>query len=255
MFSMHVTPTAKAAILEQFALMGLREPGLFVYRRRAVADVVRSEDGHAQWDIQRHTDYIVQFVELPGETIGSAGLLVVDGLRVALGPMDVQPPHTTAMVSVQKGDLYMEDVASGSQVSDLHTHGHGIRLGLVPMGVGEVISSSGGHRLCLLFIAMGSGYDFHSIRYEAKNGGDWAPEVTLTQKQFQGEHEFGRWVTDLHTVQDDSGVALIKVGEHSRRIGEFTSSSVSYSWRTWDLRRNVELRRLKECRYPNEPLE
>src|ERR1700722_16944610 len=243
MFSLHITPAAKAAIMEQFALTELREPGLFIYRRPPVADVVRLEGGHAHWNIQRNTDYVVQFVEVPSNSIESPRLLVADGIRVILGPMDAQPPHTTATASFQDGKLYMEDVAGSNQPSYLHTRG--IPLGLIPSG--EVLSLSGAHRIRLLDIASGSGADFHSIRFEADHCGAWKSVVSLTQKQFQREHGFDRWVSKLHTVQDDSGVALVQVGEHSRPIGAL-SSSVSYSWRAWDLRKNVELRRLKECK-------
>ena len=247
MFSLEITPAARAAIIEQFALMELREPALFIYRQPPAADLVRSAAGHTHWSIP---GYIVDFIELPAEAVGSPRFLVVDGIRVIVGPMDAQPFHTTARASFQDGKLCIEDVVGSDQESDLHSHG--TPLGLISHG--EVLSSSGAHRLRLLFIASGPGFDFHSIRFEADHDGEWQPEVSLTQKQFQGEHKFRRWVSKLHTVQDDSGIALVQVGEDSSPIGAL-SSWVSYSWRAWDLRKNVEVRRLKDCKRPAEPLE
>lgn len=37
--------------------------------------------------------------------------------------------------------------------------------------------------------------------------------------------------------------------------GALGSATFFYSWRLWDLRRNVELKRLKDCDSPFEPLE
>jgi hypothetical protein len=252
MFSMRVTPVAKTAILEQFALMELSDPGLFIYREPAEADVLGSADGQSKWSIQRGVGYRVLFMDMP--PLESPNLLVADGIRVFQGPMDTQPPNTAAIACFQNGRLYIEDRAEGGQANDVTMRGDGIRLGLIPKEV--IVSSSGNHRFHLLFISRGGGGShFHSIRYEAENGGDWTTEVSLTQKQFQGKHEFHRWVQRLHPVQDDSGVALIQVGEDSRRIGDLGPTWASYSWRAWDLRRNVELRRLKDCRNPFEAFE
>jgi len=253
MFSIRVTPEAKAAILEQFTLMELREPGLFIYRQPSTADVVRSADGQAQWTVQRNRGYVVRFAELPQETNDLSPFLVADGIRIFPLSINDQPPNTTATLVFQDGNLYAEDTTIDTHARNSYTQEDGIRLGLIPED--EVTSSSGAHRLRLLSIASGEGFDFHSLRYEAVDDGGWRPEVNLTQKQFQGQHKFRRWISALHGVQDDSGIALINVGEGSRPIETATSNSFSYSWRAWDLHKNVEVRRLKDCAYPSEPLE
>jgi hypothetical protein len=243
MFSLAITPEARAAILEQFTLCGLREPALFISGQSPVADVAD--------DARAYTGYVVQFVELPADVVVSPHLVMADGIRVILGPRGAWPYEGMARLSFQDGKLYAEDVAGTNRPTDLQRLG--IPLGLVPMA--EVLSSSRAHRFRLLYIASGLGLDFHSLQYEVNHDGEWQPAETLTQKQFQSEHKFRRWVSKLHSVQDDSGIALIQVGESSCQIGQLAPSVVSYSWRAWDLHRNVELRRLKECKYPAEPLE
>ncbi len=253
MFSIRVTPEARAAILEQFVLMELREPGLVIYRQPPTADVVRSADGQAQWTVQRAKGYVVRFTELPQGTIDLSPALLVDGIRIFPASINDQPSDATATLTFQDGKLYAEDTTIGTQARSLNTQEDGIRLGLLPQE--EVVSSSAAHRLRLFTIASGEGFNFHSLQFEAVSDDGWRPEVCLTQKQFQGQHKFWRWISGLHRVQDDSGVALICVGEGSRPIENAMSNSFSYSWRAWDLHRNLEVRRLKDCAYPNEPLE
>jgi hypothetical protein len=76
--------------------------------------------------------------------------------------------------------------------------------------------------------------------------GAWVFETGLTQEHFQGEHKYRRWISDMHPAQDDSGKVVIKVGECSHPIDPPGSSKILYSWRLWDLRDNVEIRRLED---------
>lgn len=110
MFSVRLTQEAKVAILEQFAFMELREPGLFIYREPNAADVVRSPDGRAVWNLQHGKRYVVQFVELPSQAVDSPHLIVVDGIRILPMP---ELKGSSALISYRNGRLYVNDVPSG----------------------------------------------------------------------------------------------------------------------------------------------
>lgn len=53
----------------------------------------------------------------------------------------------------------------------------------------------------------------------------------LTQEHFQGKHKYRRWISGLHSVQDDRGKVVMKVGECSHPIDPPASSTLLYSWR------------------------
>lgn len=250
MFSIRITPEAKGALLEQFAFMELREPGLFIYRAMDATDVVRTPDGRTEWKIQRGKLYVVQFVELSSQAIGSPHLIVIDGIRV-LPTSELE--GSSAVISYENGRLYVNDVAPGGQLSDEEPPRAGVQLG--PVYKHDVGSISGQHRLRLVYVADDRGFDFHSLRFEEMVDGAWSLELLLTREQFQGEHEFRRWVSELHDVQDDSGTVVMKVGEESPKGPAPLSCRVLYSWRAWDLRKNVEIRRIKDCNRPFDPLE
>jgi len=129
----------------------------------------------------------------------------------------------------------------------------------VPMGLllrKEVLSSAGLDRLRSFDIARGdNGFYFHSLQWARFHAGSWVPELTLTQGQFQGSSPFRRWVSDVHSIEPSTGIALLKVAEGNRPYSAMRSITFLYSWRAWDLRGNVEVRRLKDCDDPFEPLD
>lgn len=53
----------------------------------------------------------------------------------------------------------------------------------------------------------------------------------LTQEHFQGKHKYRRWISGLHSVQDDRGKVVMKVGECSHPIDPPASPTLLYSWR------------------------
>ena len=120
----------------------------------------------------------------------------------------------------------------------------------------EVLSSAGLDRLRSFDIARGDiGFDFHSLQWARFHAGSWVTELTLTRGQFQGSSPFRRWVSDVHSIEPSTGIALLKVAEGNRPYSEMRSTTFLYSWRAWDLRGNVEVRRLKDCDDPFEPLD
>jgi hypothetical protein len=108
-------------------------------------------------------------------------------------------------------------------------------------------------RLCLLYVPRDGGWDFHSIVWERLVDGEWKPKLSLTQDQFQGSHERRRWIANLSTLDPEVGCATVKVAEGNRRDGALVVR-FDYSWRTWDLVNNREIKRLKDCASPFDPL-
>ena len=131
--------------------MGPREPGPFVYRETAAAEVVRAPNRNAQLNIQRSTACEVQFCDLGPQLLGSPRIIIAGGIRVFLGPMHPQSQNSVLLVSFQDGKLYVNDVAVGTQAPDPATREGGTQIG--PIYRQHVISSSGNRRLRLVEVA------------------------------------------------------------------------------------------------------
>ncbi len=64
-------------------------------------------------------------------------------------------------------------------------------------------------------------------------------------------------VSDVHALDPERGTAILKVGEKGEpREGWFvTVVECHYSWREWDLINNREIRRVKDCVNPFDPVD
>ena len=113
---------------------------------------------------------------------------------------------------------------------------------------GMVFAPSGNDRLNLYYIAVTNtgGFDFHSVVWESRNRELWNKQVEITREQFQGTHKRRRWVSELGSLSPGQASALIKVAEGDREEGVH-SIQIGYSWRQWDLRKNAEIEKLRDC--------
>jgi hypothetical protein len=249
-----LTPEAKAALQNQFALLEFRRPALYLHRASASGDVTRSPDGRVNWSVERPQRISLNFAELPRDTVeGHEGIQTVDGIRVAFL---FSPPTDDLEIAVRDGELFVNILPARD------VHGREKAEGQAPRGTPmglllrkEVLSSAGLDRLRRFDIARGdSGFDFHSLQWDRFHAGSWLPELTLTQSQFQGSSPLRRWVSDVDSIEPSAGIAILKVAEGNRPYSAMRSITFLYSWRAWDLRSNVEVQRLKDCDDPFEPL-
>ena len=113
----------------------------------------------------------------------------------------------------------------------------------------SVTDASGTERLVLNFIGSSSGSYFHSLVWSVHRDTGWVPNVTITREAFEADRANVRWVSELHSLDAENGVAIIKVAEGD---SPWNSPSVNYnySWRRWDLISNREVERLQECTSP-----
>jgi hypothetical protein len=88
-------------------------------------------------------------------------------------------------------------------------------------------------------------YDFHSLVWDVHVGSTWQRKVTITQADLEKDGTC-RFVSDLHSFDARYGSAIIKFGEGY--------GSVTYSWREWDLWSNKEIRTIRVCESPLDPL-
>ena len=93
------------------------------------------------------------------------------------------------------------------------------------------------------------GYDFHSLVWEAKEGGNWRAKREITRSSFESECTNQRWVSKLHSFDSSAGHAILQVAEGDAPKGS-DSISYHYSWRKWDLNENREVAFLCKCEDP-----
>ncbi len=94
----------------------------------------------------------------------------------------------------------------------------------------SVTDASGTERLVLNFIGTSSGSDFHSLVWSVRRDTGWVPNVTITREAFKADRANVRWVSELHSLDAENGVAIIKVAE-----GDAPKNSPSvYYWRNLD---------------------
>jgi hypothetical protein len=128
--------------------------------------------------------------------------------------------------------------------------------GLEPSAV--AFSSDRNHKLTLLLIDVLEGQrDFHSVRWERDNNGEWISWLEITQAQFQNGFDRRRWISDLHSFEPAAGQAIVKVAEEDEEKVKdgFLTTRVIYSWRVWDLVHNLEVCLIKVCDNPFDWLE
>lgn len=118
---------------------------------------------------------------------------------------------------------------------------------------GMVYGPNGCDRLCLMYLRRGEGWDFHSLRWEHRNDQSWKARCTITETQFQADHDRRRWVSELYSLDPQRGWCVIKVAEGDKPDSAF-AIRFYYSWRTWDLMNNREIGKLKDCASPHDPM-
>jgi hypothetical protein len=115
----------------------------------------------------------------------------------------------------------------------------------------EVTGPGDGDRLVLRLVEVpaatsGRAFDFHSVVWEVRDGDAWAARLAITQADFQRGAVRRRWVSALHGLDPDGGVAILQVGEEQPPDARGVVR-VEYSWREWDLFNNREVRVLRVC--------
>ena len=123
----------------------------------------------------------------------------------------------------------------------------------------EVTDKSGTNRLILNYVSAGRPdgdtefFAFHSLAWRTKAGTNWSDRAVITKTDFEAGSLRWRSVTDIYSVDPSTGTAVIKVAEMSppRTNG---STTVVYSWREWSMTSNAEVRVLRVCKEPSEPL-
>jgi hypothetical protein len=130
------------------------------------------------------------------------------------------------------------------------------------MTFGEVTDAAGSNRLGLRLVerplprseADGKAYDFHSLVWEVREGDAWSERLVITQADFQRGAGRRRWVSDLHSLDPASGLAVLQVGEEQPPDAR-GAVRAEYSWREWDLAHNREVRVLRVCQSSFENLD
>lgn len=91
-------------------------------------------------------------------------------------------------------------------------------------------------------------YDFHTLIWDVFDGSTWNLKAIITNEDLKDEHT-NLWVSDIHSLNPDTGSAVIKIGDRD--------SEITYSWCEWDLCNKKQLRMIQACRLPfdsfNEP--
>ena len=115
----------------------------------------------------------------------------------------------------------------------------------------KVIPAGEDHRLSLFDEPAGQGaFNFHGLVWERRLNGSWKLQRELTSEEFQSNHPFRRFVSDIQSLRPETGYAVIQVGEGTKPIVPPQSKLYRYSWRLWDLVNNREVKRLKDCADP-----
>ena len=103
-------------------------------------------------------------------------------------------------------------------------------------------------------ISEGTAYDFHSLVWERSDGQSWSAVVEIDAEEFQGGSRHLRWISEIESLDPNTGHAVIKVAEGDAPEGSKSVSYV-YSWREWDLNANKEIKTIRICVDPFEPFE
>jgi len=117
----------------------------------------------------------------------------------------------------------------------------------------ELISTEGDARLRLVYVREDGGANFHSLAFDVLEADEWKARRFISRQDFQGEHHNRRWISDLHSFSPRSGVAVMQVAEGDQPTSALCATAFFYSWRSWDVFRNLEIARLKQCQSPFDP--
>jgi hypothetical protein len=124
----------------------------------------------------------------------------------------------------------------------------------------EVTDSTGSNRLALLYTDVSSfrdmlrrqkSFDFHSVVWRTNAGDAWRDHVVISEAAFQAGTTRRRWVSEIHSLDATTGIAIIKVAEGDAPTNSPTINYI-YSWREWSLLTNGEVRVLGICADPFE---
>ena len=118
----------------------------------------------------------------------------------------------------------------------------------------QINGPSESDRLSKFDIPRDGGVDFHSIVWDQRDAQGWKAHATVTREEFQGTHGYRRFVAGIESLDPQRGWAVLKVGEGDRPESSFVIT-FHYSWRTWDLLRNCEIGKLKDCESPFDSLD
>lgn len=94
-------------------------------------------------------------------------------------------------------------------------------------------------------------YDFHSLVWERSNSQGWSTVVEIDAEEFQRSSQHLRWISEIESLDPNTGHAVIKVAEGDAPEGSKSVSYV-YSWREWDLLENEEVRVVRTVQDPFE---
>jgi len=89
-------------------------------------------------------------------------------------------------------------------------------------------------------------YDFDSLVWRAKEGGEWMNRVVISKAAFQGTNAHQRWVSEIAAINPTNGTAIIKVAEADAPPTGPIINYV-YSWREWSLLTNGEVHFIRVC--------
>jgi len=118
----------------------------------------------------------------------------------------------------------------------------------------ELLSTTGGERLRLVYVEVEGGADFHCLSFERLESQGWRLVSVITKERFQEDCAHRRWIAGLHSFSPGRGSAIIQVAEGDIPEGSFSSVRYLYSWRRWNLIENREIAILKRCESPFDPL-
>lgn len=122
---------------------------------------------------------------------------------------------------------------------------------------GMVFADAGEQRLSLLYTPhrdTADAYDFHSLLWEYREGGQWLHRRIITAAEFESGAIRRRWVNGLHGLDPVRGHAVIRVAE-ADRPQPAPQLRLYYSWRRWDLLDNREMEKLQLCARPDSEYE
>lgn len=128
----------------------------------------------------------------------------------------------------------------------------------------ELMDESGLQKLCLIYSSVPSPADtnvlehfhFESLAWKSKNGSNWINKFTISREQFENGIPRVVLVSDIARFDPKSGNATIKVGlGNATTNGSTIREDITYSWCEWNTQSNHEVRVIRVCKDPFEPLE
>ena len=122
----------------------------------------------------------------------------------------------------------------------------------------EVADKTGNHRLVLKYASAGVGpdvgskaFEFESLDWETRAGASWTNRIVISKADFNAGTTNEKWVTELHSLDPITGIAVIKVAESPPATSN--NRPVTYSWREWNMTNNQQVRIVRMCSEPFEP--